>query len=120
MNGADPLIGNYSDMALVSLGYPYMDTSASYTTVGTQSGINDHAKALWVDSQRTQDPSGLRVLADAFPAVGDYSLGDRVTVALDESPNFPDGYIGTVRILGWTFAPPVAGAEMITLSVVLE
>jgi hypothetical protein len=120
VNGDVPIIGTYTDTALVSAGYPFMDTSASFTSVSTQAGINAHAKALWTDAQRTMQPVGLRVLADALPTVGDYALGDTVTVLLDVSPNFPNGYQGKTRIIGWTFNPPASGPEVITLSVVPE
>lgn len=118
--GDTALIGIYQDITLIDQGWPFLETSASYTTVKLQPTIDAYARALWQDSQRLEDPVPGSILADTAPVVGSYALGDVMTVHLDPSVNYPDGFDGKVRILGWTFKPPAAGVESITLTTTRE
>jgi len=120
-DGDKALTAAYQDVALVTTGlYPYYDAVRSYTTVSKQTTLDDYAKALWTDSQIPEMPVSTVILADVPPVIGDYGLGDVVAVHLDPSPNFPDGYDGKVRILGWSFKPPKSGVESVTLSTIGE
>lgn len=114
------LTGTYHDVALVNLGYPFYERSASHTTVKEQATIDDYARALWEDGQSPASTVDLVCLADAPPAIGEYDLGDIVTIALDPSTNYPDGYQGDVRILGWTFQPTDTGPATIKIRVTRE
>jgi hypothetical protein len=112
--------GVYQDNSLIDQGWPFMEATASYTTVAEQATINAYARALWTDSQRMQEPVGGSVLADAPPGIGDYALGDTVIIAAEPSINFPDGFHQRVRLLGWTYKPPDAGPETVVLATSLE
>jgi hypothetical protein len=114
------LTGVYHDQALTDAGYPFMERSASYSTVKEQPTIDDYARALWIDAQSPASVVEIVALADVSPAIGEYSLGDIVTLILDPSINYPDGYQGQVRVLGWKFAPPSSGPATVTIKITRE
>lgn len=111
------LTGIYHDTALVTAGYPFYERTASYTTVKEQPTIDAYARALWEDSQRPASVVQMLALADAPPVIGEYALGDLVTVTVDPSINYPDGYSDKVRVLGWTFEPPPSGPATIKIAI---
>jgi hypothetical protein len=119
--GDSGLISTYEDDRLVTVGrLPYLEKSASYTSVTQQATLDSYARALWDDSQVSALPGSLTVLADVQPGIGDWSLGDVVTVQLEESINFPVGVRVDVRIIGWTFKPPRSGPETLSLAITQE
>lgn len=119
--GDSGLISQYEDDALITVGrMPYLERSSSYTTVSQQATLDSYARALWDDSQTSALPGALTVLADAKPGIGDWSLGDVVTILLEESVNFPTGVRVDVRIVGWTYKPPRNGPETLALAITQE
>lgn len=118
--GENAAIGTYNDIALVTAGWPFYETTKSYTTVSEQPTLDNYAHALWSDSQRLEQPVSGTVLADAEPGLGDFGLGDVVTIHLDPSVNFPNGYHDKVRITGWSYKPPASGPEFIVLTTARE
>lgn len=113
--GAARLVGRASGTTLVGRGYPWLEVAGSWTDVITQPTIDAKARDLLADARTPILPPTMRVLADGEPALGDYQLGDRVTANVAPSPNFPAGYTGRVRILGWTVSPPREGVETVDL-----
>lgn len=114
------LIGTATQTTLAAQGFPMLQTVGSWTNVVTQATITDKALELVRNAASAVMPPVMLVYADGEPSIGDYSLGDRVNALLDPSPNFPTGYAGQVRILGWTISPPLAGPETVALTVTLD
>lgn len=114
------LLGIYSNPALNTLGYPWLERSRSWSTVERQPTIDGYAKALYDESQNPDVPIELSVLTDTYPRIGDYHLGDRVTLDMQPSTNFPDGYRQLVRIIAWEHQPPDSGPETLRLTVTRE
>lgn len=111
----------YEDDALITVGrYPYLEKSASYSTVTDKATLDKYAQSLWTESQRFALPGDVTILADSSPGFGSFALGDIVTVVLEESFNFPLGARMDVRVLGWSFNPPDSGPETMSLSIVQE
>lgn len=108
------LVYAYSDR-LASRGYPFLEVAGSYTDITTTDALGDKARAELVESAVL--PPTLSVLADGEPGIGDYQLGDQVSVNVEPSTNFPGGFQTTVRIIGWTLKPPNEGAEVIDLAI---
>lgn len=115
--GSDKVQHTATTDALTDAGFPYSEISRSWTSVSETGTIIGHAQELLAVSQILELPPTVTVLADSEPAVGEYSLGDRIWVVADPSPTFPDGYTERVRILGWTLAPPPSGPETVALEV---
>lgn len=118
-SGDVALVGGFQDLALVTAGWPYLERTQTWSDVTVQATIDSYAHSLWQDSQSAEQPITLSVLADAFPTCGDYALGDRLAFRIEPSGNFPDGYTGTIRVIGWTHQPGV-GPETLTLSIMKE
>jgi hypothetical protein len=116
------LISQYDEYntAATGRGYPFLEATQSWTTVTQQSTLDGYAQELYRSRQSIDAPSDLTVLADAYPAVGDYGLGDRMTLRIDPTINFPDGYSSQIRVLGITFNPPAEGPEIVSLSIAPE
>jgi hypothetical protein len=119
-SGDNTVTGDYQDLALVTAGWPFMEGTRSWSSVTEQSTIDSYARAFWDDSQSADQPITIDVLADKFPAFGDYDLGDRLAFVVEASDNFPDGYTGTIRVLGWTHNPTGTGPEKLTLRISKE
>lgn len=120
VTGDNTVIGYYQDLSLVTAGWPFLEATRSWSNVTEQGTIDSYAHAYWDDSQTAEQPITIDVLADKFPAFGDYALGDRLAFVVEPSANFPDGYAGTIRVLGWTHNPTGTGPEKLTLSVSKE
>jgi hypothetical protein len=119
--GDSGLISQHEDDTLITSGrLPFMEKSASYTSVTQQATLDGYSRALWDDSQTSALPGTLTVLADAKPGIGDWSLGDTLSLLLEESINFPVGLRVDVRIIGWTYRPPRSGPETLTLAITQE
>lgn len=110
-----------SDYTLINqYGYPYLQASGSYTSVTIQSTIQGHADALLDAHQDIEIPSNLTVVLDKNLTLAMLGLGDRVTLNIAPSVNFPDGRVIPVRIMGWTLKPPSAGPDVIDIHIVKE
>ena len=119
--GDSGLLSQYEDDTLITSGrLPFMEKTASYTSVTQQATLDGHSRALWDDSQTSALPGSLTILADAKPGLGDWSLGDVLTILLEESINFPVGLRVDVRIIGWSYRPPPSGPETLTLAITQE
>lgn len=119
--GDSGLISGYENDSLITVGrLPYLEKTASYTSVTQQATLDTYAHALWDDAQTSALPGSLTILADAKPGIGDWSLGDIVTVLLEESINFPVGVRVDVRIVGQTYKPPRSGPETLALAISQE
>ncbi|SDP08936.1 hypothetical protein SAMN04515671_2912 [Nakamurella panacisegetis] len=128
---SDKVVGVATSTVLTDAGYPFLETAESRSSVNVQATINAHAAALLSISQSPELPPTVTIAAtaqleradgrvstvDAEPSVGDFRIGDRVWIAIDPTPAFPDGFFTRVRILGWTIAPPAAGSELLALSI---
>lgn len=115
------LVSQYESDTLITTGrLPFLEKTASYTSVSQQATLDSYARSLWDDSQTSALPGSLVVLADAEPGIGDWSLGDIVTVLLEESINFPVGARIDVRVVGWTYKPPRSGPETLALAITQE
>ena len=117
-----PLISQYDDWntSPTGRGYPFFERTQSWSSVEEQPTLDAYARELYRASQSLDAPSNLTILADQYPVVGDYGLGDRVRMHIEPTINFPDGYDARVRILGWTFSPPAGGPETVQLSIAQE
>jgi hypothetical protein len=62
-------------------------------------------------------PPAVVILADSYPELGSYTVGDFVTTAVGVSANYPYGYNQKWRIIGIQLNPPVSGPELVTLTV---
>ena len=119
--GEDGLISTYEDDALIMAErLPYLEKSGSFTSVSVQATLDGHARAMWDDAQDAMLPGDLNVLANRSPGIGDWSLGDIVTLVLDESVNFPFGLRVDVRVIGWHFQQVSSGPETLILNVAQE
>lgn len=115
--GVEKIIGRKANGALVAQGYPQMEVSRAWTSVINQPVIDGHAQALLDLSQDPILPPKVTILADGDPSIREISIGDRCQIRVDESANFPDGFAGQVRILGWTYGPPSEGPELVDLEI---
>lgn len=111
------LVGSYIDVTLLNAGLPYLERAESLTvTPETQGQLDDYAESIAKTTQTAMIPQGVSVRADRAPYVGDYLLGDVVTLIVEPSPAYPTGYSAAARIVDWTFSP-TSGAEVLALNV---
>lgn len=115
--GDGRVIGFASSDFLLSQGWPALTQMHSWQTVSDQRTADAHASALLSLSQSSEVPPQVTVLADGDPALGEYGLGDRVRIRVEETTNLPGGIDTQVRIIGWTMAPPDSGPETVVLEV---
>jgi len=119
--GENALVSNYENDSLITAGrMPFMEKTESHTSVSDSATLDGYARALWDDSQTDALPGDLLILADRHPGIGDWQLGDILTLVLEESVNFPIGLRVDVRIISWSFKPPSSGPETMTLGITQE
>lgn len=117
-NAGSTLTTRSNNTSLVA-GYPLKQTvyAQSSTTDPTQLQMQSDAKAAYATS--SEIPPVIVILADTNPVLGSYTVGDTFTVDVGQSDNFPYGVSEKVRIIGIQITPPVAGDELVTLTVAL-
>jgi hypothetical protein len=117
----EAIVSAYEDDKLITVDrLPFFERTISHGSVTETATLDDYAHALWDDSQMLGEPSDLTILANVHPGIGDWSLGDVVTVLIEESINFPHGLRVEVRILGWIVKPPASGPETLQLVIIQE
>jgi hypothetical protein len=119
--GDSAAVRTYEDDALITTGrMPFLEKTGSYTSVEDAATLDSYAHSMWDDAQLDMLPADMTILADSQPGIGDFSLGDVVTVVLEESINFPVGLRVDVRILSWAFKPATSGVETLSLGISQE
>jgi hypothetical protein len=109
-----------NDTLVTDYGYPYLQNSRSYTSVIEQPTIDGHAQSLLALSQSSEIPGSLTLVLEGATGMDSFGLGDRFTLAIGESINFPTGDELRVRVLGWTLKPPAEGPELLDLQIARE
>lgn len=113
---AAAIVGEATDQASLSAGWPLIEGVNSYSGVTEQSTIDSHAAS---DLKSLPMPL-VNHSADLFgaskPEFGTYNMGDYV-VANVTDPRFGSGVQFSVRVIGWSIQPPdnQSGVETITL-----
>lgn len=105
---------NNADLALV---LPLMQTLYSDSSVTDPTVLQAQGDAKASYARTAVIPPTVAILADSYPQLGSYSEGDYMTVNVGVSSNFPYGYSQKWRITGIQINPPVAGPELVTLTV---
>lgn len=112
-----PAITTVSNNTGMVAGYPLMQqlfSDSSITDPVVLQARTDDAAAL---AQVAEVPPTLLILADGYPQLGAYSVGDYVTTQIGISANYPYGFSEKWRITGIQINPPVSGTELVTLFV---
>ncbi|MEU7431095.1 hypothetical protein AB0B07_09590 [Streptomyces sioyaensis] len=101
--------------ALLSAGYPLLESVTTYSDVLEQSRIDGLARAdVAARSQADVQPT-FEVMADADPAFGSYTVGDVALFVIEPDQKTPIGRQQELRILSIETAA-TAGAERVTLT----
>jgi hypothetical protein len=124
--GTGTTTGHYESDVLINAGYPYMDYAESITLDPQSTGIlDDYAESVWQKHQPRLVPENITVLAGRRPQLGDYGVGDTVTLYIEPSPCWPDGLVGSdgtpgvpVRITEIGMKPASSGPETVALTIV--
>jgi hypothetical protein len=115
--GGVPIRSTATNTTLLDQGYPLICSTVSRTDVTVQADLDTIVEAeLLSRSSALVDPT-ITVLADAFPAFGDWRVGDECRVRIFGDPRWPDGLDVYARIIGYR-ARPRPSAETVDLILV--
>jgi hypothetical protein len=114
VSGGTPIRSTATNTTLLDQGYPLICSTVSRTDVTVQADLDAIVTAeLLSRSSPLVDPT-LTVLADVFPAFGDWRIGDDCRVRVFGDPRWPDGLDIYTRIIGYR-AHPRPSAETVDL-----
>lgn len=114
--GSPAQVARATNTALVA-GLPLIQKIVSLAAITDAGQLAAQATAAAAYAESTAIPPTVTVLADTNPQFGSYDCGDTVTVNVGPSPVFPYGLSQVERITSWQINPPVAGDEVVTLTV---
>jgi hypothetical protein len=114
--GSPPITTRSNNNSLVA-GFPLTQQLYSDSSVTDAMVLQARSNAVASYATTSIVPPTLTILADGYPQLGTYSVGDYVTVNIGVSTNFPYGYNQKWRIVGVQLNPPVSGPELVTLFV---
>lgn len=96
--------GYANNQASLDVGYPLLEAHESHQGVTKQDTIDDHAKKDLVDAAVPRLSKTIQIKADEQPEFGTYPIGSDAKMQILDT-RFPDGFEGTVRVLGWSVTP---------------
>lgn len=117
-NAGSSLIARSNNTDLVA-GYPLKQKVVPQSAVTDPTLLQSMSDAAAAYAESSSVPPTITILADTYPVLGSYTVGDYMTVNIGPSDNFPFGATQKIRVIGIQIAPPVAGAETVALTVAL-
>jgi hypothetical protein len=117
VGAGSPAITTRSNNTTMVGGLPLMQRLYSDSSVTDLTVLQARSDAAAANARTSVVPPTLVVLADGYPQLGAYTVGDYITTAVGASTNFPYGYNQQWRITGIQINPPVSGQELVTLTV---
>lgn len=98
--------------------YPALNKIDSRSSQSSQTLLDAQSAAVAAASRTADLPTTVTLKAVGDLQLGTYAPGDTLPVEMEGCANFPDGYNGRVRILGYTIKPPADGTtEMVDVEI---
>lgn len=113
--GPTKVIGVARSNVLTDVGYPRLVATRAATSVSTQAVADGHAQSMLRHGTSAESPPTVTVELGRGLTLDDLDRGDRVVLSVSPCPGWPRGWVGWVRVLGWSL--PDTGNRLIELSI---
>lgn len=117
VGAGSPAITARAANATLVANYPLMQQTFSDSSITDATYLQNQTTAAAMNARSSQIPPTLVILADGYPQLGSYTVGDYITTQVGVSANYPYGMTQKWRITGIQINPPVAGQDLVTLTV---
>lgn len=103
--GSDVQYGLYTDTTNLGAGYPLLETTISVKKVVDANSINNLVQQAGPQYRVSMMYPSFEVDGDVEPQFGSWSLGDDITLYIDDPARFPSIWQGTYKVISYSLTP---------------